>query len=676
MSTAALTLSAPPRERLFTLTGAPGIGKTRLALAAAHAVWEVYAQGAWFVDLSSVRDPRLVAPRVLSVLDRGRPLEPTPPSGDILAMVTARLAHWEALLLLDHCDETADACAELARTVLAECPQVRILATAHLPLGVEGEHEWAVAPLNAPPTAAGAEAGDLSTFSALECFVAAAPAFALSAENTDAVADLCRWLGGNPLALRLVAGEVGNLPPDIILTRIDCAGPPIAGGDLDPGLRAGLELRYSRLGEGEQILLRRLAVGRGGLPLSAALALVSDTGARPREIRAQLERLVYRSLLLPLTDGPETRYDMLEPLRVYGAEQLAARRETITTRRLHLAWCLETAEAAERGADGPDWLDWSARLDAEHDNMREALAWEAGEAGDEQRLHLAAALGWYRTLHGHAAEGRRDLERLLAEVSTASLLVRAQARHALGRLVAHQGDLDMATMHYREALDQFEQADDHSGQAAVLASLGELLLDQNDLAGAERLYERSAEWWRRAGNQEREADSLNQLGLIAFGRGNPINAMAYYDDALRIFRQAENRRGILWSLIGQAGIDAVSGDAGNAARALREALQLLAVPSGNQLQLCLIVTAALAAGRGDAAWAAHFLGAASTAAHSSRMPLPRVYQDLAERWKQEARRALSHETFVSEWEAGGDLDAEASVAEALSYLGGIEMRST
>src|SRR6185437_15326449 len=112
MSSVASSLGAPTKERLFTLTGAPGIGKTRLALAAAHAVWEVYAQGAWFVDLSSVRDPRLVAPRVLSVLDRGRPLEPTPPSGDILAMVTARLAHWEALLLLDHCDATADACAE------------------------------------------------------------------------------------------------------------------------------------------------------------------------------------------------------------------------------------------------------------------------------------------------------------------------------------------------------------------------------------------------------------------------------------------------------------------------------------------------------------------------------------------------------------------------------------
>ncbi len=131
MSTAAFATSAAEQARLFTLTGPPGIGKTRLALAAAHAVWEVYAQGAWFVDLSSVRDPRLVAPRVLSVLDRGRQVEPTPPSGDIPAAVTARLTHWEALLLLDHCDETAEACAELVRSILAECPRVRILATAH-----------------------------------------------------------------------------------------------------------------------------------------------------------------------------------------------------------------------------------------------------------------------------------------------------------------------------------------------------------------------------------------------------------------------------------------------------------------------------------------------------------------------------------------------------------------
>ncbi len=673
MSSAVTAPEAPARERLFTLTGAPGIGKTRLALEAAHAVWEAYAQGAWFIDLSSTRDPWLVAPRVLSVLDRGRPSGPTPPPDDIPATVTARLVHWEALLLLDHCDETAAACAELARTILAQCPRVRILATAREPLGLEEEHVWPVPPLNAPDGDAGAEAGDLSTLSAIRCFVAAAPALALSAENGDAVADLCRRLGGNPLALRLVAGEVGNLPPEAILSRIDRAHPTIDAGELGLGLRAGLELRYSRLGEGEQLLFRRMAVGRGGLPLSAAFALVSDTAARPRDIRAQLERLVHGSLLLPLSEGSETRYGMLEPLRVYAAEQLAARGETTTTRRLHLAWCLELAEAAERGADGADTTEWSTRLDAEHDNMREALAWEAGAVGDEQRLQLAASLEWYRTVRGHADEGRRDLERLLADVRTASPLIRAKARHALGRIIARQGDLDAATVHYGEALDLYERADDSFGQAAVLASLGNVVLDQQDLAGAEQLYERSVAWWRRAGNRAREADSLNQLGLIAFSRGNLINAMAYHTEALGVFRQAENRPGVMQALIGLAGIDAVSGDAANAARALREALRLFDVHGGNPFQPCLIVTAALAADRGDAAWAAHFLGAASIG--SSQAPIATAYQDLAESCEHTARSTLGSDVFASEWEAGGDLDAEARTAEALSYLGGVGIRS-
>src|SRR6185503_17447693 len=216
-----------------------------------------------------------------------------------------------------------------------------------------------------------------------------------------------------------------------------------------------------------------------------------------------------------------------------------------------------------------------------------------------------------------------------------------------------------------------EQADDPSGQAAALASLGGVLLTQNDSGGAQQMYERSVEWARRAGNSERQAGSLNQLGLIAFGEGNLINALAYHNQALSIFRQAEHRRGITHALLGLAGVDVVSGEAGNAARSLREAFNTLDTDSGNFPILCLIVTAALAAGRGDDTWAARFLGAASTHIGSGYAPIPKVYRDLADTWEQAVRRTLGSEAFASEWEVGGDLDAEASTGEALNYLGGI-----
>jgi predicted ATPase len=659
-------------ERLYTLTGAPGRGKTHLALEVAHAVWESYAQGAWFVDLSSVGDPRLVAPRVLAVLDRGRRDSASPPSSAALASITARLSHWEALLVLDHCDQTMTACAELVRAILAGCPRVRVLATARQALGVEGERIWSVPALTVPPDDAMADLSNLAAFGAVRCFLAAAPALSISAENGAAVASLCRRLEGNPLALRLVAGQTGSVPPEVIVSRIERARTTIDSGEWEPGLRLALDWRYAGLGEAEQLLFRRLAVCRGGWSFSAAQALVSDMAIRPRNVQAYLERLAHGSLVKLLGEDAEPRYAMPATLRPYAAAQLAANGETKTARRLHLAWCLDFAETAVREADGPDAANWTG-LEFEHDNMREALAWQSGTAdGDEQRLRLAAALAGFRASWSHADEGRRDLERLLAEAVTAPPSVRARALHAAGRLAAGQGDLDGATVRYEQALALFEGAGDDASQAAVLSSWGNAALERGDLADAEAMYERSGELSRRGGDRKGEGESCNQLGLIAHTRGSLISAMAHYTRALSLFRRAAYRQGVALALLGQATVDTMAGDAADAARALRECLVFTEDLSGHSARpACLIVASAIAGRSGDAAWAARLLGAASTVSRASSALIPPVYRGLASQWEQAARHAIGAERFEAAWEAGSDLEAGESAAEARRYLAAI-----
>jgi non-specific serine/threonine protein kinase len=357
-------------------------------------------------------------------------------------------------------------------------------------------------------------------------------------------------------------------------------------------------------------------------------------------------------------------------LRPYAAAQLAANGETKTARRLHLAWCLDFAEAAAREADGPDAADWTARLEFEHDNMREALAWQPGTAdGAEQRLRLAAALAGFRTSWSHADEGRRDLERLLAEAVTALPSVRAGALHAVGRLAAGQGDLDGAAARYAQALALFEGAGDGASQAAVLSSWGNIALERGDLAVAEAIYERSGELSRRGGDRKVQGESSNQLGLIALTQGSLINAMAHYTRALTFFRRAAYRQGIAQALLGQATVDTMAGEAADAARALRQCLVFSedlrgqsAWPAG------LVVASAIAGRRGDAIWAARLLGAALTMSRTSNALMPPVYRGLASRWEQAARHALGAERFEAAWEAGTDLEAGECAAEARRYL--------
>jgi predicted ATPase len=447
--------------RLLTLTGPGGVGKTRLALAAAAALADAYADGVVFVDLAPLRDHRLIAAtiaRALDVREGGGP--------SVSEVVLQFLRHRQLLLVLDIFERLPEG-ALLVTELLSACSQLAVLITSRTPLRVGGEQRFAVAPL-ATPVAQQPSTDAIVSAPAVRLFVARARAvqldFALDATNERAVATLCRRLDGMPLAIELAAARVELLPPLAMLRRLERGQFPLTGGGPDRPerqrtLQRTLDWSYELLRPAEQALFGRLAVFAGGWTLEAAEAVCTDTLVPAEAVLERLQVLVDNSLVQRLDEVPgEPRFGMLETLREFALERLKARDESAQQRGRHAAYFLALAEEADPCLQGPDQVAWADRLEREQDNLRGALAWYAHSAQPLPGLRLAAALYQFWYMHGHYQEGR---DRLLAALHAAGDEAVSEARGwalcALGYLEAMQGAYDVAWPHVKAAVELARQ---------------------------------------------------------------------------------------------------------------------------------------------------------------------------------------------------------------------------
>jgi len=382
----AVVLALLGEARLVTLTGSGGVGKTRLALAAAEALVEQYPDGVWLVELAALAEDRLVAQTVLETL--GTPEEPSRP---MLATLTDYLQDRLLLLLLDNCEHLVGACAALVEAVLRRCPGVRVLTTSREGLDVAGEQRYRVPSLPVPNLAHLPPPERLAESAAVALFLARArerrPDFALTAQNARTVAHVCARLDGIPLAIELAAARVDSLGVEGLAARLDGCFRLLTGGPRTAlprqrTLRAALDWSYDLLTESEQLLLDRLSVFAGGWTLAAAEATCAGDGIEQWEILDLLGGLVGKSLVQAEEAGGAVRYGLLETVRQYGRERLAASGAAGAVRDRHLAWYLALAEQAAphlwAAADLGAWLD---HLEAEHDNLRAALRWARERGG-------------------------------------------------------------------------------------------------------------------------------------------------------------------------------------------------------------------------------------------------------------------------------------------------------
>jgi predicted ATPase/transcriptional regulator with XRE-family HTH domain len=486
--------SNPPR--LLTLIGFGGSGKTRLALRVAEDVRGDYPDGVWLVDLSALADHTLVADAVAATLS-----VPTQSGRPVLTSVVDYLYSKKVLLVFDNCEHLVVACAELASTVLSRCPAVTILATSRERLGIDGEASWPVPPLAAPPHGDLPAVNELVRYDAVRLFVERArtvrPAFALTTRNGSAVVQICHRLDGIPLAIELAAALVRVLTVEQIDRRLDDRFALLTGGSRngDPRhhtLRATVDWSFGLLNEAERILLRRLAVFNGGWTLDAAAGICVGEEIAEAEVLELLTSLVDKSLVVAdgETDGVE-RYRLLETLRQFGWERLAASGEATEVQKRHAAYFLALVDGCVRKqtSEGPVSRSWDDGLEAEQANLRATLVWY-GDNDSANGLRMAAGLSWYWVFHDNLAEGEGWLSAFLAQ-TPGETIVRGRALLGLATLKRNRGDLDTAQRLYEQSLALCRQVDDRWGIARSLGMLAQQARSAADYSQAIALTEES-----------------------------------------------------------------------------------------------------------------------------------------------------------------------------------------
>lgn len=470
-------------SRLVTLTGLGGVGKTRLALKISHELVETFDDGAWWIDLASLEDPDLVVQTVAKVLGvRDAPGQP------LLETLSDQLKPKRLLLVLDNCEHVLEASAQLAKTLLEACPQLNVLATSRDDLGLVGETQWAVGPLSLPELLDEAPDIDvLKQFESVILFVerarAVKPNFQLSEENAHSVAYLCHQLDGIPLALELAAARVKVLSVQKLVERLGDSFGLLSGGrkavPRQQTLRATIDWSYDPLADEEKTLLNRLSVFRGGFSLEAAEAVCAGGILEADDILDWLGQLVEKSLVEVAPDGE--RYRLLQIVKQFSREQLDAAGEIEILNDIHLAYFVELGADSQLGLVGPEQKIWLQTLEAEHNNLRAALAWGLEQVRAEDVLRLSAGLGRFWGFSGRMGEGRKWLARALELRKETPLLVQGNALHWQGSLAGQQGDLDAAELALRESLELYQACDNPKGVCAVLNMLANVAYLHNDL---------------------------------------------------------------------------------------------------------------------------------------------------------------------------------------------------
>lgn len=544
-------------SRLVTLTGPGGVGKTRLAIAAAACAADDFADGVAFVDLAPLRDPDLVLPTIaqgLGIDERERaPLRER-------LVVSLRSTHM--LLLLDNLEHVV-AAREGILGLLQDCSRLVVLATSRVALRLRGERVYHVAPLEVPADTDPSEV--LSGAPAVALFTerarAAGAELTLTAATASAVAQICRRLDGLPLAIELAAAWARILPPPALLARLDERLPLLVGGPHDmPArqrtMRDAIAWSYDLLDASEQRLFRWLSVFTGGCTIEAAEAVCAEAGGA---LLTDLAALVDKSLLrveeAAHPDTVEPRLVMLETLREFGLERLEESCETGLLRRRHAAHYLALAEAAEPELGGPNGPFWRARLEREDDNLRAALGWMLGCGECELALRLAGALWRFWSERGHLSEGRRWLREALAattEAAAAASAARGKALAGAAMLAIEQAAFDEAEELCARAV---ALARDHAAWRDLVVALniqGLLAREHGRYADALRYHEEARTLAEELADQAGVAAALTGLGYAALLTGDAARANALSEQSLAVFRQLGDTRGLAEALVGLA----------------------------------------------------------------------------------------------------------------------------
>lgn len=636
--------------RLITLTGAPGVGKTRLSIQVAHEVRHCFDDGVFFVPLAAITDADLIAPNIARTLGLSKSGHRSP--ADHLCDY---LRYKIMLLVLDNFEQVI-AASPLVAQLLSSCRSLKVLVTSRMPLCLRAERQYPVRPLNTPDLAKLPPLPKLIRNAAVALFAdraeAVKPDFSITKDNAHAVATICYRLDGLPLAIELISAQIKLLPPAELLARLDRSLLLGSDGlrDLDERqhtLKNAIEWSYGLLSGPERLLFTRLGVFVGGWTLEAMDAIYRQTG--PQSVRPALEllaSLVEKSLVMQHSSNGEERFTMLETIREFALQKLIVSERMAAVRRDHALYYLSLIETT-----GPLIKSSVASLDSierEHDNLRGALQWSIQDGQIEIAIRLVIGLTALWTVHTwHLSEGRmwhervlvaaqsshlppRDHARLLQEAGILAYLqsdyeasralhqqalalaritqdaaLIANALHGLSNAAMNQGKFEEVVVLLQECLPLARSAGENWLVAMALNNLAEVARLRGQFEQAEQLFAEGKEILLGIGDRYFTPILLDGLGTIAQYRGDYENAKAIHLQSLALSSEMDDRRIIALALEKLAGVAAGQGRGERAARllgaaeALREAIHV-EVESIDRADYDLIVARTGAIIEGDA----------------------------------------------------------------------------
>lgn len=566
-------------HRLITLAGPPGSGKTRLAVALARSALGTFADGAWFVPLAPIQDEQLVPHAVARALDLSEQ------EGAAMSDVVARhLATRRLLLIFDNFEHVLGA-ADAVAGWLAASPGLAVLATSREPLHLSGEWEFEVPPLGVPSAADDPRAAESD---AVQLFAERARAvdasFAVDERTLPTVVDICRRLDGLPLAVELAAARAKALPVTSILGRLEQSMELLTRGARDiperhHSLRAAVSWSHDLLTPDEQAFFRRLAAFRGGWSMEAseAVGAADELGQSALDLTTSL---LDKSLIRRHADARgEARYDELEVIREYAAEQLRAAGEDGVTLERHATWYLELAERAAPMLTGHERGSWLDQLEGELDNLRAALRWAVDNRKGDLGMRLAAALWRFWQIRAHISEGRQTLVELLAMDVDVDPAIRARALSAAGSLAYWRNDGEPCIRYYEASLELRRTLDDPAEIASSLYDLGHALSCVAAVKDPKRGREfelEALELYRSLGSQMGEAWLVWALGCNAHFAGDNERAVEELGQAIALFRSLDDPFGLAWALTMHGLAATLVGQRDVAEAHFREALPIFA----------------------------------------------------------------------------------------------------
>jgi predicted ATPase/class 3 adenylate cyclase len=717
-----------PDVRLLTLTGPGGVGKTRLALAAAQQLRDSFPAGIAFVPLAPITDPDGVALAVASALGvRGET------GATWLEVLAARLGEQRLLLILDNYEHLLSGAAFVAG-LLGAAAGLKILITSRAVLRLSAEHEYLVLPLDLPPEVpAAASIEVVSRYQAVRLFAeraqAVRPGFKVDAANAAVIAGICRQLDGLPLAIELAAARLRLLPAQALLERLQDRFSLLVGGPRDAPVRhqtldAMMRWSYDLLSPAAQTLLARLSVFRGGCALAAVQPVCGAPGDDAGEdARGQglsqdrllevLGELVDNSLLQYEEIDAAARFSMLETVRGFAAGRLAASGEKPAVHRRHLGWCRAMVEECEQALSGPDQALWNRRLGAELDNVRTALSWALREEGagalapDREQAAWMAGCMWYAWyMRGLLSEARAWLTLAVEKVQSRTR-GRAKALAAAGAVLWQQGEYALAQPRFEESLDIWRELGDPYGLAEAVHFYGHLIFDlqlysragelfqeslalydreeddiyrttliadlglvayhEGDTAGARSWWERSLAHFRDRGVRDGTAATLLRLGDLDRLDGDFERAAAQYREALALFRELGENLEVAGALHKMGQVTLRAGDSAQAARLFRESLALQSKYRNQQgIVECLAGLAGAMAASLEAERAVTLFGAATIILHRLGAPISPADQAVWQEQEATLRQKIDPQAWAAAWANGQALTVEQAVALALS----------